>query len=410
LYRKISKCRICGNDNLEKILDLGMLMLTGLFPRDKKESVTTGPLCLVKCTGSDEVCGLLQLEHSYDLDEMYGKNYGYRSGLNVSMVDHLGNKVKKILDKIELSEGDLVIDIGSNDSTTLQAYPSSGATLVGVDPSGIKFNKYYPPYIQLIPDFFSSSLVNKYFPGRKAKIITSFSMFYDLEDPVSFMQQVYDSLADEGIWVFEQSYMPTMLETNSFDTVCHEHLEFYALRQIKWMTSKIGFKIVDIEFNNINGGSFSVTVIKSNKELEISSKIQKILDKERIKGLDTLVPYQEFAKRVAQVKNDLLTFISDSQAAGKTIAALGASTKGNVLLQYCGLTIKEIKYVGEINSDKFGCYTPGTWIPIISEEELLSKEIDYLLVLPWHFKEFFMKSQKFKEIKLIFPLPGIEIN
>ena len=282
--------------------------------------------------------------------------------------------------------------------------------MVGVDPSGIKFNKYYPPYIQLIPDFFSSSLVNKYFPGRKAKIITSFSMFYDLEDPVSFMQQVYDSLADEGIWVFEQSYMPTMLETNSFDTVCHEHLEFYALRQIKWMTSKIGFKIVDIEFNNINGGSFSVTVIKSNKELEISSKIQKILDKERIKGLDTLVPYQEFAKRVAQVKNDLLTFISDSQAAGKTIAALGASTKGNVLLQYCGLTIKEIKYVGEINSDKFGCYTPGTWIPIISEEELLSKEIDYLLVLPWHFKEFFMKSQKFKEIKLIFPLPGIEIN
>ena len=409
MYRKILKCRICGNKNLEKVLDLGMQMLTGIFPRDKEKAITTGPLCLVKCTGGDEACGLLQLEHSYDLDEMYGEDYGYRSGLNASMVTHLGNKIKKILDRIELNEGDLVIDIGSNDGTTLKAYPSSGVTLVGIDPTGIKFNKYYPPHVQLIPDFFSSSLVNKYFPGKKAKIITSFSMFYDLEDPVNFMQQVYDVLVDDGVWVFEQSYMPTMLETNSFDTVCHEHLEFYALRQIKWMTDKVGFEIVDVEFNNINGGSFSVTVMKSNKKLEILPKIQKILDEERNKKLDTLIPYQEFAQRVAQAKNELLIFISDSHAAGKTIAALGASTKGNVVLQYCGLTTEEIKYVGEVNSEKFGCYTPGTWIPIISEDELLSKEIDYLIVLPWHFKEFFTKSQKFKKRKLIFPLPKIEI-
>jgi len=409
VYRKILKCRICENKNLEKVLDLGMQMLTGIFPRDKKQAITTGPLCLVKCTGGDEACGLLQLEHSYDIDEMYGEDYGYRSGLNESMVIHLGNKIKKILDRIELNEGDLVIDIGSNDGTTLKAYPSSGVTLVGIDPTGIKFNKYYPPHVQLIPDFFSSSLVNKYFPGKKAKIITSFSMFYDLEDPVNFMQQVYDVLVDDGVWVFEQSYMPTMLETNSYDTVCHEHLEFYALRQIKWMTDKIGFEIVDVEFNNINGGSFSVTVMKSSKKLEILPKIQKILDEERNKKLDTLIPYQEFAQRVAQAKNELLIFISDSHAAGKTVAALGASTKGNVLLQYCGLTTEEIKCVGEVNSEKLGCYTPGTWIPIISEDELLSREIDYLLVLPWHFKEFFMKSQKFKKTKLIFPLPKIEI-
>ena len=409
MYRKILKCRICGNKNLEKVLDLGMQMLTGIFPSDKKQAISTGPLCLVKCTGGDEACGLLQLEHSYDLDEMYGEDYGYRSGLNASMVTHLGNKIKKILDRIELNEGDLVIDIGSNDGTTLKAYPSSGATLVGIDPTGIKFDEYYPPHVQLIPDFFSSSLVNKYFPGKKAKIITSFSMFYDLEDPVNFMQQVYDVLVDDGVWVFEQSYMPTMLETNSYDTVCHEHLEFYALRQIKWMTDKVGFEIVDVEFNNINGGSFSVTVMKSSKKLEILPKIQKILDEERNKKLDTLIPYQEFAKRVAQAKNELLIFISDSHAAGKTIAALGASTKGNVVLQYCGLTTEEIKYVGEVNSEKFGCYTPGTWIPIISEDELLSREIDYLIVLPWHFKEFFIKSQKFKKTKLIFPLPKIEI-
>ena len=409
MYRKVLKCRICGNTNLERVLDLGKQMLTGIFPCEKDLDITTGPLCLVKCVGGDEACGLLQLEHSYDLKEMYGENYGYRSGLNPSMVSHLGSKVKRILDRVELSKGDLIIDIGSNDSTTLQAYPSSEMILVGIDPTGVKFSNYYPSHIQLIPDFFSSTLVNEKFPGKKAKIITSFSMFYDLEDPIDFMQQVYDVLADEGVWVFEQSYMPTMLETNSYDTVCHEHLEFYALRQIKWMTDRVGFKIIDVEFNSINGGSFSVTVLKTDKELKLSSQVQKILDREHDKGLDTLVPYKEFANRVAQAKHNLLTFIADSHAAEKTVAAIGASTKGNVLLQYCGLTAKEIEFIGEVNAEKFGCYTPGTWIPIISEEELLAKEVDYLIVLPWHFKEFFMKNKKFKKTKLVFPLPQIEI-
>jgi hypothetical protein len=287
----------------------------------------------VKCAGGDDVCGLLQMEHSYDLGEMYGENYGYRSGLNASMVAHLNAKVKKILGQVELAEGDLVIDIGSNDSTTLQAYPSSGPILVGVDPTGIKFHSYYPAHIQLIPDFFSSALVQARFPKQKAKVITSFSMFYDLEDPLNFMQQVYDVLADDGVWVFEQSYMPTMLEMNSYDTVCHEHLEFYALHQIKWMTDRAGFKIIDVEFNDINGGSFSVMVSKANGDSTIAAPVQKILDDEMEKQLDTLVPYQAFAERVAQTKHDLLKFIENAHAEGKTVCALGASTKGNVLLK-----------------------------------------------------------------------------
>src|SRR5450759_3424359 len=237
MYKKVEKCRICGNPNLERVLDLGEQMLTGVFPREKGTKVTIGPLHLVKCMGGDSVCGLVQLEHSYDLGEMYGENYGYRSGLNASMVAHLRGKVKTILGQVALREDDLVIDIGSNDSTTLQAYPSSGRVLVGVDPTAVKFHSYYPPHIQLIPDFFSAALVKARFPGQKAKVVTSFSMFYDLEDPMGFMQQVYDVLADDGVWVFEQSYMPTMLDTNSYDTVCHEHLEFYALRQSKWMAS-----------------------------------------------------------------------------------------------------------------------------------------------------------------------------
>ena len=408
MYKKVEKCRICGNTHLERVLDLGEQMLTGVFPREKGAKVTTGPLHLVKCVGED-VCGLLQMEHSYDLGEMYGENYGYRSGLNASMVAHLNKKVEKILKMVTLKDGDLVVDIGSNDSTTLQAYPSKGSVLVGVDPTGIKFHNFYPSHIQLIPDFFSAALVKERFPGKNAKVVTSFSMFYDLEDPMGFMREVFDVLADDGIWIFEQSYMPTMLDTNSYDTVCHEHLEFYALRQIKWMADRVGFKILDVEFNDINGGSFSVTVSKAHGDSTVVNSVQKILDDERAKGLDTLAPYQEFAARVVQTKHDLLKFIATARGEGKSIAVLGASTKGNVLLQYCDLTTKEVEFVGEVNPEKFGCYTPGTWLPIIPEQELLAKKPDYMIVLPWHFRQFFVTNKKFSNMNLVFPLPTVEV-
>ncbi len=408
-YKKIDRCRICGNHQLERVLDLGEQMLTGVFPREKGAEVTRGPLHLVKCTGEGDVCGLLQLEHSYDLGEMYGENYGYRSRLNASMVAHLHNKVKRIMGLVELRDGDLVIDIGSNDSTTLQAYPAKGLSLVGVDPTGVKFHSYYPPHIQLIPDFFSSKLVKARFPGQRAKVVTSFSMFYDLEDPMGFMRQVYDVLADDGVWVFEQSYMPTMLDTNSYDTVCHEHLEFYALRQIKWMADRVGLKIIDVEFNDVNGGSFSITVAKSHGDTAVVPAVQKILDDECAKGLDTLQPYLEFAQRVEHSRTELLKFIAQARAEGRRVAVLGASTKGNVLLQYCGITASEVTFVGEVNAEKYGCYTPGTWIPIVNENDLLQDEPDYLIVLPWHFRKFFLANRKWKTAKLVFPLPQLEI-
>ena len=409
MAKKIEKCRICGNTVLECVLDLGSQTLTGVFPRTKDTKVTAGPLRLVKCVGDETVCGLLQLEYSFDSAEMYGQNYGYRSGLNASMVTHLRGKVKKILRDVELCAGDLVVDIGSNDSTTLQAYPN-GPVLVGIDPTGAKFHSYYPAHISLIPDFFSAALLKERFPGKKAKVVTSFAMFYDLEDPISFMRQVHEVLADDGIWVFEQSYMPAMLRTNSYDTVCHEHLEFYGLRQIKWMADRTGFKIVDVEFNDVNGGSFSVTVSKAGGSASTSPLVQKILEEERTMGLDTLAPFRAFAERTAKSKHDLTQFIERARSQGKTVVCLGASTKGNVLLQYCGLTHKDIPYIGEVNSDKFGCYTPGTWIPIISESELLSMKPDFLIVLPWHFRKFFEENPKYSHLNLVFPLPELSFS
>lgn len=407
MYSRTNKCRICGNSNLVGVLDLGTQMLTGIFPRTKGSNVTSGPLRLVKCTGRD-TCGLLQLEHSYDLHEMYGENYGYRSALNVSMVTHLQGKVRRILERVTPKEGDLIVDIGSNDSTTLQAYPFRGSILLGIDPTGIKFAKHYPTHIHLIPDFFSARALWERFPGKKARIVTSFSMFYDLEDPIGFMREVHQVLADDGIWVFEQSYMPTMLETNSYDTVCHEHLEYYGLAQIKWMADRVGFRILDVELNDVNGGSFSVVVRKAGNDTKLPAAVQEMLDDEEKLGLDTLEPYLAFGRRAAAAKVELLEFLRGARAQGKTVAALGASTKGNVILQYCGLTENDIGAIGEVNSDKFGCYTPGTWIPIISEQELLDRRPDYLLVLPWHFRKFFEGNARFSSHRLLVPLPRLE--
>jgi NDP-4-keto-2,6-dideoxyhexose 3-C-methyltransferase len=403
------RCRICGNTRLERILDLGEQALTGVFPADAREQITRGPLRLVKCLGGVEACGLVQLEDSYDASEMYGLNYGYRSGLNASMVAHLRRKVERIRALVPLVAGDLVIDIGSNDGTTLAAYPDAGLRLVGIDPTGVKFRQYYPPHVELLPDFFSAALVRERLPGLSARVVTSFSMFYDLESPIDFVREVAEVLADDGIWVFEQSYMPTMLDTNSYDTVCHEHLEFYALRQIKWMADLCGLVIVDVEFNDVNGGSFSVTVAKRSSGREQGGMVEGILAHEHAIGLDGLTPFQAFAERTAQSRERLLAFLEEARASGKRVAALGASTKGNVLLQYCGLDARDIEAVGEVNPEKFGCFTPGTLIPIVPETELLATRPDYLIVLPWHFRDFFLASPRLAGHTLVFPLPELQV-
>jgi hypothetical protein len=411
MYKEIKACRICGNTNLTTVINLGNQYLTGVFPRKREQTITSGPLELVKCHDSRgrDVCGLLQLAHSYDLKELYGDNYGYRSGLNKSMVDHLHRKIQRILSIVHLEKGDLIIDIGSNDSTSLQAYPADNYQLVGIDPTGIKFKEFYPAHIKLIPDFFSSKIVRENFGGQRAKIITSFSMFYDLEQPLKFMQEMFDILADEGIWVFEQSYMPTMLETRSFDTICQEHLEYYGLSQIKWMTDRIGFRIIDVELNEVNGGSFSVTLSKQNSQYAVAENLNALLQQEHEKGLTNLQPYQEFAAQISLFKEEFLAFLRRARKDGKTVLGLGASTKGNVILQYCGITEKDLSCIGDVNPDKFGCYTPGTKIPIVPESEVLEQKPDYLLVLPWHFKDFFLSCNHLRGRNLVFPLPKLEI-
>jgi NDP-4-keto-2,6-dideoxyhexose 3-C-methyltransferase len=409
MYKEVTACRVCGNKKLESILNLGVQALTGVFPRAASDPLTVGPLELMKCVG-DDVCGLVQLRHSYTLSEMYGENYGYRSGLNPSMVAHLRSKVERINSFNILEKDDLVLDIGSNDGTTLSLYDREDLKLVGMDPTSEKFRQHYKPHIQAIADFFNAASFKAHFGNRKAKVITSFSMFYDLEDPVAFVREIAEILDPNGIWVLEQSYMPLMLDTNSYDTVCHEHLEYYALAQIDWIVRQCGMHIVDVEVNDVNGGSFSLTVQKDGGRLEVRDGVREMRAREAALGLDDLETYEAFKERVLEARTAFVDFLQTAKREGKTVVALGASTKGNVVLQYSGVTQDLISAVGEVNPDKFGAVTPGTHLPIRDEKDVLAENPDYAVVLPWHFRRFFENQQRYDHLNLVYPLPKLEIR
>jgi len=408
MYNEISKCRISKSKNLITVLSLGELYLTGTFPKSKDEIITKGPLDLVWCPDS----GLLQMKQSYSPEEMYGDNYGYRSGLNASMVNHLRNKIRTLERLISLSREDLVLDIGSNDTTTLKAY-SGQYKRVGIDPTGVKFKEFYTSDIVLIPDFFSAKIFESAFPKTKAKIITSIAMFYDLEDPVKFVRDIEAILAEDGIWHFEQSYMPSMLRSNSYDTVCHEHLEFYSFKVVKNLLDNCGMRVLDVQMNAINGGSFAITAAKKHASYASNMPIINwMLQQEEDMGLDTPKPYRDFEERVFKHKKNLTELIEALVNDGKKVFGYGASTKGNVLLQFCGFTTSHLPYIAEVNEQKFGCYTPGTNIPIISEKEARAMKPDYFLALPWHFKNSILERERDyieQGGKFIFPLPEIEI-
>jgi hypothetical protein len=352
------------------------------------------------------------MKQSYSLDEMYGENYGYRSGLNASMVSHLTLKIKMLERLAKPAATDLVIDIGSNDATSLKAYTGKFRK-VGIDPTGKKFKEHYTDDISLIADFFSASIFKTSFPNDNAKIITSIAMFYDLESPIDFVKDIEAVLADEGIWHFEQSYMPSMLRTNSYDTICHEHLEFYSFKVVKNILESCGLKVVDVQMNAVNGGSFAVTACKKNASyIPNTPVINWMLKQEDDLGLDTPKPYRDFEERVFRHRKNLTDLIEALVADGKKILGYGASTKGNVLLQFCGFTTKHIPYIAEVNEEKFGAFTPGTNIPIISEKEARAMKPDYFLVMPWHFKNnILQREQEYiaQGGKFIFPLPEIEI-
>ncbi len=401
---KIKNCRSCKSSKLTNVYSLGKQTLTGIFPPKKNSNISKGDLSMVICNK----CKLLQLQHNFNPDEMYGNNYGYMSSLNKSMISHLKMKALSLKKKYALKAKNNILDIGSNDGTFLSFF-NNKFELYGCDPTIKKFTHCYRKDIKQVPSFFSS----KYFDNKKFNLITSISMFYDLPDPLDFAQQIYSILHEKGIWHIELSYMPMMIKNTSYDTICHEHLEYYSLKSLKYLLDMANLKIVSLSFNQINGGSIELDIVKKNSnQKECVHLIKWVLESEKLNQYNEISKQKAFFKQCQNHKFLLKKLLLTLKKQNKKISGYGASTKGNVLLQYCGIDSKILDNIAEVNKFKFNKFTPGTKIKIISEKKAKQKKPDYLLVLPWHFKDHIVKrEQKFLKEggKLIFPLPDIEI-
>ena len=403
-------CRSCNGKDLRKVLSLGNLYISNFV--NKPHQGIKEPLDLVVCKN----CSLVQLKHNAVDPNLLYRHYWYKSGMNKTMIDALTDIVQKIEKLVIFEPDDLVLDIGANDGTLLRSYQSRHLIRVGFEPASNLIPEAEVFSDKIINNFFNYSDFHASFHGKKAKIITSIAMFYDLEKPNRFVADIAKILAKNGIWVNQMAYLPSMLELNAFDNICHEHIEYYSLLSLENLLRRHGLEVFDVELNDVNGGSFRVYIkhkgLTFSPFINAQDRINTLRKKEKDLLLDTMKPYQEFEQRVLSQKHTCVDFIQSVVKKGKQVCVYGASTKGNTLLQYYGLTHQQIKSAAERNPSKWGLKTIGTGIPIKSEVDVRAEKPDYLLILPWHFlKEFMEREHEYLKNSghFIVPLPNFRV-
>lgn len=408
-FKKIKNCRCCGATKFKNFINFGKMSLTTQFPK-KDKTLKKIPMNLVICTK----CKLFQLEHNYELKKLYNKDYGYKSGINQSMKNHLKDIVRSSIKICRIRKDDVVLDIASNDGTLLKSYKEKKIKKIGIDPTIQKFRKNYKNSNLLgYAGFFNKKNFLKLSGGKKAKIITSIAVFYDIPQPNKFVRDVKNILKEDGIWVLEQSYFPFLLKNVAFDSICHEHLSYFMYKQLKKILDNCELSLIDVSFNSMNGGSFRLFISHKNSEFQVNKKNIKKLEILEKKIFDNFnFELQKFKKKINIAKINLFKLLVKAKKNSKIVHIYGASTKGNVILQYCKINRNFIPFAAERNPDKYGRFTPGSSIPIISEKESKKLNPDYYLVMPWHFKdEILERENKYLNNggKLIFPLPKIKI-
>ena len=407
-------CRVCGSAALKPIMSLGDTYLSK-FGHTRADFVDRPlPLDLVRCSPEDDenACGFVQLRHTTPYDLLY-REYFYKSGVNRTMTEHLKGIVESITEVVDLAEGDIVVDIGCNDGTMLGFYPTT-LTRVGFEPALNLREEVSALGISVIPDYFDHEDYLALY-SQKARVVTSIAMFYDLDDPNAFVDSVRRVLREDGLWVIEMSYFPSMLAANAFDTVVHEHLGYYTIQVMDYLLRQHGFSILKVELNDINGGSFRLYCAHANavgKYYEVDKSVHELSVKEFELALETDKPYQQFAARIERIRAQVRDFLETAVQEGKRAYVYGASTKGNSLLQYMGVSERLIVAAAERNPYKWGKYWRGPGMQVVSEEEARATKPEYFLVLPWHFKEEFLeREQEFlrRGGKFIFPLPEFQV-
>jgi len=412
ICRFVENCRICGSPELVQVIDLGEQYIATHFVTDDAPAFLQRryPLELVRCAGQAG-CGLVQLRHSVDPSVLYF-DYGYRSGINQSMRDNLADITAKIEGLGILKPGDTVLDIGCNDGTLLCSYQTTGIHRIGIDPSTNVLAHAREKGLDVVNDYFSAATYNQARPDTKVRAITSIAMFYDLEHPADFVRDISSIMSDDGVWVLELSYLPFMLQKNSFDTICHEHLEYYSLATLEWLLDKERLAVETIEFNEINGGSVRLFIRRRSVIDTPSESVETARRCEQELGLGNEETFKSFRERVDEIRTELRGVLEAARKRGESIYLYGASTKGNTILQFCGINSDMVPRAADRNPDKWGRHTLGTNIEIISEAQARAERPDYFLVMPWHFlSEFIERERDFLEGggKFILPLPEVRI-
>jgi NDP-4-keto-2,6-dideoxyhexose 3-C-methyltransferase len=394
-------CRSCDSGDLTSVLDLGNLYVSNFVDIPDASLWPRVPLELLLCSR----CSLLQLRHTTPSEWLY-RRYWYKSGVNASMRAALADITHKASEFVGLFSGDTVLDIGCNDGTLLRSYTVPGIRRMGFEPAVNLNSDASQGTDQIIPDFFSSGPVS----GERFRIITSIAMFYDLEDPNAFVADVARVLTADGVWVIEMHYLPLTISRNAFDAVCHEHLEYYSLVSLEPLLARHGLVVADVETNEVNGGSLRVYVVHEAMPARVSAqrdRVRAVRAQEELQKLNLPPTYEKLGERISSIGDRLSAWVRNERTQGRIVSVYGASTKGNTLLQVFGLDHSLIHSAAERNPEKWGKYTAGTWIPIVSEAEARAQADDFL-ILPWHFltemqgreKEFLTRGGK-----LVAPLP-----
>ncbi len=410
---KIHSCRFCGNPSLIPCIDLGNQYLSSIFPQNLnyRSNLSKQALDLVLCEKNENSCGVLQLGHSFDMTQMY-QEYPFTSSTNSSMPKILKDVLDSALAYKDVTKDDLVLDIGGNDGTLLSYLQNRNCDLLCIDAA------------QNVKPVFKSDkfkIVNTYFDqktfesatGKKAKLVFSIAMFYHLYDPIQFSKDVAACMADDGIWVIQMAYLPAMVKTNMYDNIVHEHVGYYATDHMRWIMEKAGLEIFDVTLNDVYGGSFRLFIKKKGcAKYPQTQRYQQVLEDEMEMGIYNPNTYFDFMKRVEKTRTDLIELCEKIKAEGKKIWIYGASTKGNTILQYCGIGSNLIEAAADSNPFKFGKYIIGADIPIKNEDEMRAVKPDYLLALPYSFMDGFMKREQNlvnNGTKFIRPLPDVEV-
>lgn len=410
-------CRISG-EPLIPLFDLGSLYMSDFIAKDSNPRIPQVPLKMCLAPKS----GLVQLAHTAPSDDMYS-TYWYRSGTNATMTKELQDIALSGQQTMRLQAGDVWIDIGCNDGT-LMSFLDTSLTRVGIDPAKNGYKELSQKHANVIVnDYFTAEAYKKTeFGGKKAKVITSIAMFYDLENPHDFVRDIEATLDDNGLWILQMSYLPLMLKQLAFDNICHEHLEYYTLQSLEYLLASHGLEVVDCQLNDVNGGSFRVYIRKTKADKTLfatapyrdvaNMRVESIRAMEEKNDLRNQETYTKFYKEICDLKEQTVAFIKAEKAKGKKIWGYGASTKGNTLLQWFGLDETLIDGIAERQPAKFGLKTAGSNIPITSEEEMRAAKPDYLLVLPWHFIAEFKRREKdflAEGGAFIVPCPAFEV-